>query len=98
MTVFAEAVERAVAQSRVDLQPPGHIALDPRDRGGRYAVWIRYAVDGKQKRDYVGAEGSEQYLAATAALEELKRLQGQAKNLRKLGFDAVEHDAALVLG
>ena len=98
MAVFAEAVELAIAQPRVDLQPPGHIALDPRDRGGRYAVWIRYAADGKPKRDYVGAEGSEQYLATMAALEELKRLKGQAKNLRKLGFEAVEHDAALVLG
>src|SRR3990172_11419819 len=98
MAVFAEAVELAIAQPRVDLQPPGHIALDPRDRGGRYAVWIRYAADGKPKRDYVGAEGSEQYLAALAALEELKQLKGQAKNLRKLGFEAVEHDAALVRG
>ena len=98
MAVFTEAVERAMTQPRVDLQPPGHIALDPRDRGGRYAVWIRYGADGKPKRDYVGAEGSDQYLAAMAALEELKRLKGQAKSLRKLGFEAVEHDSALVLG
>lgn len=98
MAVFADAVELAMSQPRVDLRPPGHIALDPRERGGRYAVWIRYAADGRPERSYVGADGSEQYLAAMAALEELKRLKGQAKNLRKLGFEPVEHDAALVLG
>ena len=98
MTVFAEAVELAMAQPRIDLRPPGHIVLDPRDRGGRYAVWVRYAADGKPNRTYVGAEGSEQHLAAMAALDELKRLKERAKTLRKLGFEAVEHDAALVLG
>jgi hypothetical protein len=98
MAVFANAVEHALAQSQVDLQRPGHIALDSRDRGGRYAVWVRYGVDGKPRRTYIGAEGSEPYLAALAALAELKRQQGEAKDLRKLGFEAVEHEAALVLG
>lgn len=98
MALFANAVELATGQAQIDLLSPGHLALDSRNRGGRYGVWVRYGVDGKPKRSYVGAEGSEQYLAALASLEELKRLQSQAKKLRLLGFAAVEHDAALVLG
>lgn len=97
MAIFAEAVEWAMSQTRVDMQPPGHIALDHRERGTRYAVWIRYGMDGKQIREYVGVEGSEKHQVAVASLDELKRVKEQAKNLRKLGFEAVEHDAALVL-
>lgn len=98
MALFANAVELATGQAKIDLLSPGHLALDTRNRGGRYGVWVRYGADGKPKRSYVGAEGSEQYLAALASLEELKRLQSQAKKLRLLGFAAVEHGAALVLG
>ena len=40
---------------------------------------------------------SEKHLETVAALDGLKRIKEQAKNLRKLGFEAVEHDAALVI-
>lgn len=96
MAVFAEAVEHACSQTAIDLLPPGHIALEDKDRGGKYAYWVRFHA-GKTSRQYLGAEGSDKHLDAMAALEELKRLQEQAKTLRKLGFEAVEHDAALVI-
>lgn len=96
MAVFAEAVEHACSQSAIDLLPPGHIALEEKDRGGKYAYWVRFHA-GKTNRRYLGAEGSDGHMEAVAGLEELKRIQEQAKNLRKLGFEAVEHDAALVI-
>ena len=97
MAMFAEAVEWATSQTQIETQPPGHIAIDPRERGGRYAVWIRYGANGKQIKDYLGPEGCEKHLAAMAALEGYKRIKEQARNLRKLGFESVEHDAALVI-
>jgi len=97
MALFAEAVEWATSQSRIDMQPPGHIAVEPRDRGGRYAYWVRYGPASKLQRQYLGAAGSEKHLETVAALDGLKRIKEQAKNLRKLGFEAVEHDAALVI-
>ena len=97
MAIFAEAVEWATSQLRIDTQPPGHIAVEPRDRGGRYAYWIRYDAAGKQGREYLGPEGGERHLEAMAALDELKRIREHARNLRKLGFEPVEHEAALVI-
>jgi hypothetical protein len=97
MALFAEAVEWAISQTQIETQPPGHIAIDPRERGGRYAVWIRYGANRKQIKDYLGPEGCEKHLAAMAALEGYKRIKEQARNLRKLGFESVEHDAALVI-
>lgn len=98
MAMLAEAVDWATSQSQVDLQPPGHIAVEPRDRGGRYAYWVRYDASGKSKRDYVGAEDSDKHLEAIATLDGLKRIKEQAKGLRALGFEPVDHEAALVIG
>jgi len=94
--MFAEAIEMASAQAMIGLDTPGHMAIETRDRGGRYAIWSRLSA-GKPVRVYIGAEGSEEHEKALAQLAELKRLQEQAKTLRKLGFEAVEHDAALVI-
>lgn len=97
MTLLADAVEMALAQSAIDRIPPGHIALEPKERGGGdYAYWVRFEA-GKPVRRYLGPRGSEPHLAGEAALAEMKRLQGRARELRKLGFEAVEHDAALVI-
>lgn len=97
LTILAEAVEMARTQATIALTPPGHIALEPRERGATdYAYWVRYEA-GKQVRQYLGPIGSEKHLQAEAQLAELKRFQAQAKDLRKLGFEAVEHDAALVI-
>lgn len=96
MAMFAEAVEHACSQPVIDLLPPGHIAVEEKDRGGKYAYWARFHA-GRIGRQYLGAEGGNEHLQAVASREELKRTQEQAKNLRKLGFEAVEHDAALVI-
>ena len=95
-SVYADALEMAYAQDAIDLRPPGHISLEPRERGGRYAYWSRY-VDGKIVRDYLGPEGGGQHQAALAQIADLKRYQGTAKNLRRLGFASLDHEAALVV-
>lgn len=97
MAMFAQAVEWARSQSRIETRPPGHISLETRERGGHYAYWIRRGADSKQLREYLGPRESEKHLAALATFESLKSGQLQARNLRKLGFEAVEHDAALVI-
>ena len=94
--LLVNAVETARSQSHIDLVPPGHIALEPKARGGRYAYWCRF-VAGKLERQYLGPEGEENHQAAAAELEQLKLHQAAAKSLRKLGFESVEHDAALVI-
>lgn len=96
MAIFADAVEMALSQATISLDTPGHIAIESRDRGGQYAIWSRLSA-GKPIRTYVGAKGSEAHEMALAQLAELKQLQAHAKTLRKLGFEAVEHDAALVI-
>ena len=97
MAIFAEAVEWATSQQSIATPPPGHIAVEPRTRGGRYAYWVRYDPSGKLKREYLGPEGSEAHLEGVARLEGQKRIKEQAKHLRQLGFQAVEHDAARVI-
>ena len=94
--LYVNAVEMARGQTSISLTPPGHIALESKERGGRYAYWCRY-TDGKLTREYVGIEDSEAHHAATAQLEQLKQNQTAAKSLRKLGFESVAHDAALVI-
>jgi len=94
-TVLADAYEAARTQGLIDLRPPGHIGIEPRERGGGYAYWSRF-VGGKPTRDYLGPENGQKHTAALAELAELKRFQVLAKNLRGLGFVSVEHDAALV--
>lgn len=96
VTVLADALEAARTQNVIELRPPGHIGVETRDRGGRYAYWSRF-VEGKLARDYLGPENGDKHTAALAELEQLKRFQAMAKNLRGLGFASVEHDAALVV-
>jgi hypothetical protein len=96
MAIFAEAVEHAGAQSAIDLLPPGHIAVEEKERGSRYAYWVRFCA-GKASRQYLGVAGGEEHLNAEARRGDLKDIQEQAKNLRKLGFEPVEHEAALVI-
>ena len=94
--LLVNAVELARGQASISLTPPGHIALEPKERGGRYAYWCRF-IAGKLTRRYLGPEDSEAHQAAAAELEQLKQYQAAAKSLRKLGFESVEHDAALVI-
>lgn len=94
--LLVNAVEMAHVQAAIELLPPGHIAVETRERGGRYAYWLRYA-DGKLVRSYLGIEDGEAHRAAVAELAQMKQYQAAAKDLRKLGFESVEHDAALVL-
>lgn len=94
--LLVNATEMARGQTAIPLLPPGHIAVEARERGGRYAYWLRYA-EGKLVRSYLGAEDSEAHRTATAERAQLKQYQAAAKDLRKLGFESVAHEAALVL-
>lgn len=94
--LLVNAIEMARGRTAINRLPPGHITVESRERGGRYAYWLRYA-DGKLVRSYIGVEESEAHRAAIAELAQLKQYQVAARDLRKLGFDSVEHDAALVL-
>jgi hypothetical protein len=96
MAIFAEALEMANTQLQIELRPPGHIAIEERERGGRYAIWVR--TEGKKlSREYLGTVESPEHQEAEAQLVELKRFRDQAKDLRKLGFASVENEAAQVI-
>lgn len=95
-TLFASAVELARAQTQIDLLPPGHISLETKARGGEYAKWRRYDVDGTPRApEYLGERHSETARAGFEQLAFLKRLEEMAKQLRKFGF-AVEDAASAV--
>lgn len=93
---LAAATEQAYTLGQIEIRPPGHISVESRDRGGSYAVWVRF-VHGKPVREYIGPAQGEAHQLAEAHLAELKLLQARAKKLRKLGFASLEHDAALVV-
>src|SRR5471032_2536550 len=96
--VFAEALTIAFAQGEVDPLPPGHIGLETRERGGQYAKWRRFGLDGKPLApQYLGPAGGEKHLEALARFADLQRLESMAKNLRKMGFASEENVSAGVL-
>lgn len=100
MTVdqFAAAVELALSQVVVDPLPPGHIALEEKDRGGQYARWRRQGANGKPLPPlYLGTTDSEAYQHALARKEDLERIERSARNLRKLGLTAEDNASAVVL-
>jgi len=76
-SIFQHAVELALAQPHIDLRPAGHIALENRARGGRYAYWMRYNHAKKLSKKYLGVEGSEAHLEAVAMLDE-QEIHGRA--------------------
>lgn len=96
-TSFAQAVEIALSQSRVELRTPGTLVQEPR-RGGRvFIYWHRYTPDGTLEKQYVGPLGGEGEAAATQQVQELLLLRDTSKKLRKLGFAAVDNSTALTL-
>ena len=96
--VFSQAFERASAQAVVDPLPPGHIALERKDRGGLYAKWRRVGADSKPLPSiYLGAEGGSAHAAALDRLADLQALSTAAQTLRKLGYAGEDNAAAVVL-
>jgi hypothetical protein len=97
-SVFAQAFERASTQDRIDPLPPGHISIEDRERGGQYAKWRRYGLDGKPlPPEYLGVAGGDAHQAALARLAELEALAASAQTLRRIGFAGEDNKAAVVL-
>lgn len=98
-TVFADALDMACRQSEVDIFPPGHISIESRERGGEYAKWRRYGLNGSPVAPlYLGEKTSKTAQEALEKLEHLKAIEETAKTLRRLGFASEENAAAATLG
>lgn len=83
--IFQNAVEHAMAQGSIELRTAGHIAVEERERGGRYAYWMRYNQARKPIKEYIGAQGSDEHQFALAQLDGLKQTAATAKALRSPG-------------
>jgi hypothetical protein len=53
--IFQNVVESAQAQGSIDLRTAGHIAIEERERGGRYGYWMRYNQAKKLTKEFVSS-------------------------------------------
>lgn len=98
-TLYAELVERARTESQLLPGTPGSLAL--RERPGFGAYWYRRHYDSPgtpQVEDFVCKENDlEAYEVMRGRIEAAEWSQKQVRNLRQLGMQVADKDAARVL-
>ncbi|MDP1650163.1 MAG: GSU2403 family nucleotidyltransferase fold protein [Rubrivivax sp.] len=98
-TLYAELVERARTERRLLPGTPGSLAL--RERPGFGSYWYRRHYDSPgtpQVEDFVCKEDDlETYAAMRGRIEAAEWSQEQVRNLRLLGMQVADKDAARVL-
>ncbi|MGM9490817.1 GSU2403 family nucleotidyltransferase fold protein [Ideonella sp. YS5] len=98
-TLYAELVERASAEGHLLPGTPGSLAL--RERPGSGSYWYRRHYDSPgtpQVEDFVCKENDlEAYEAMRQRIEAAEWSQEQVRNLRHLGMQVADKDAARVL-
>lgn len=97
-TLYAELVERTRAEEELLPGTPGSLSLRPRGESGNY--WYRryYNLPSQLTEKLVGREDDEAaYQWMSQRIEAARWVEQQVVNLRKLGFQVANKDAARVL-